>query len=119
MDMKSKVEIKEEVWESTQEDKLINSHLEKLSKLEEIQESNCYESTQMKSEIEVKEEHLATEEEETAYDELEKNHHGSINMKSEIEVKEEHFHIEEEEAPNEKILHKICQFDQNQFRSSS
>ncbi|RXG69474.1 hypothetical protein Avbf_05699, partial [Armadillidium vulgare] len=70
MDMKCEEEIKVELEESTEEDdKKINIHLEQLL-TEEIQERNCYESIDMKSEIEVKEEPLHIDEEKMANDEL-------------------------------------------------
>ncbi|RXG54053.1 hypothetical protein Avbf_14121 [Armadillidium vulgare] len=56
MDMKCEEEIKVELEESTEEeDKKINIHLEQLL-TEEIQERDCIESIDLKSEIEVKEE---------------------------------------------------------------
>ncbi|RXG69475.1 hypothetical protein Avbf_05700, partial [Armadillidium vulgare] len=71
MNIKCEEEFKVEPLESTdkEEDKKINIHIEQLLG-EEIQEGNCYGSIDMKSEIEVKEEPLHIEEEDTANDEL-------------------------------------------------
>ncbi|RXG52467.1 hypothetical protein Avbf_18996, partial [Armadillidium vulgare] len=64
MDVKYEEEFKVELVESTEEDdKKINIHLEQLSTLEDIQERNCYESIDMKSEMEIKEEPFDVEEE--------------------------------------------------------
>ncbi|KAL7634918.1 UNVERIFIED_CONTAM: hypothetical protein RMT77_015299 [Armadillidium vulgare] len=65
MDIKYEEEFKIELLESTEEeeDKKINVHLEQLL-AEEIQERDCIGSIDMKSEIEVKQEHFAIGEEE-------------------------------------------------------
>ncbi|RXG57862.1 hypothetical protein Avbf_17795, partial [Armadillidium vulgare] len=70
MDMKCEEEFKVELVESTEEDdKKIDIHLEQLSTLD-IQERNCYESIDVKSEMEMKEESYDFEEEETTNDKL-------------------------------------------------
>ncbi|RXG53271.1 hypothetical protein Avbf_13983 [Armadillidium vulgare] len=79
--------------------------LTKLSE-EELKESDCYGSIDMKSEIEVKEEPFPIEEEEAA--------NGSIDVKSEIEVYEEPLDIVEEETSNDEHFDKVCGLDQNQ-----
>ncbi|RXG59663.1 hypothetical protein Avbf_16218, partial [Armadillidium vulgare] len=114
MDIKCEEEFKVELEESTEEDdKKINIHLEQLL-TEEIQERNCYESIDLKSEIEVKEEPFDIGEEEAENDELERDCYGSIDTKSEIDVKEEPFAIREEEATNDELSDKIFQLDPNQ-----
>ncbi|RXG67649.1 hypothetical protein Avbf_17500 [Armadillidium vulgare] len=99
MDMKCEEEFKVELVENTEEedDKNIDIHLEQLLTFEEIQsdsvclyERNWYESIDMKSEIEVKEESFDIEEEEEAAN-------GSIHMKKS-------FDIEEEETSNDKLF---------------
>ncbi|KAB7499697.1 hypothetical protein Anas_14330, partial [Armadillidium nasatum] len=69
MDIKNEVEVKVEVLDFTKEDETTNVPLDQVSTLEEIKERN-YEFIDMKSEIDVKEEHLATEEENTSNDKL-------------------------------------------------
>ncbi|RXG60099.1 hypothetical protein Avbf_16199, partial [Armadillidium vulgare] len=70
MDMKYEEEFNVELVESTEEDdKKIDIHLEQLSTLD-IQERNCYESIDIKSEMEMKEESYDFEEEETTNDKL-------------------------------------------------
>ncbi|KAL7632871.1 UNVERIFIED_CONTAM: hypothetical protein RMT77_016813 [Armadillidium vulgare] len=103
MDIKHEGKFKVECVENSEDDKNINIHLEQLSALEQIQERNCYEFIDVKSEIEIKEEPFDVEEEETENEELERDCYKSIDMKSEIEIKEEFFAIEEEEAENEEL----------------
>ncbi|KAL7637019.1 UNVERIFIED_CONTAM: hypothetical protein RMT77_012777 [Armadillidium vulgare] len=106
MDIKLEEEFKVELAESSEDVKKINIHLEQLATFEQIQERDCYESIDMKSEIEVKEEPFPIEEEEAA--------NGSIDVKSEIEVYEEPLDFVEEETSNDEHFDKVCGLDQNQ-----
>ncbi|RXG59140.1 hypothetical protein Avbf_14061, partial [Armadillidium vulgare] len=83
---------------------------------EEFKERNCYGSIDLKSEIEIKEEPFAIEEEEATNDEMEIDCYKSIDIKSEIEVKEEPFDFEKEETADDKLSDKICELDQNQVQ---
>ncbi|RXG69512.1 hypothetical protein Avbf_08330 [Armadillidium vulgare] len=94
-----------------EDDDKTDIHLEQLSTFEQIQESNCFGSIDMKNEIEVKEEPFDIGEEEAENDELERDCYGSIDTKSEIDVKEEPFAIREEEATNDELSDKIFQLD--------
>ncbi|KAL7638706.1 UNVERIFIED_CONTAM: hypothetical protein RMT77_010239 [Armadillidium vulgare] len=89
-----KVDIKVEVIDLT-EDKTTNVPLEQVSTFEEIKERNCYELINMKSEIEVKEEHLTTEEDVTS-------------------MKEEHLTTEEDVTSSDKLFDQNYSLDQNQ-----
>ncbi|KAL7634959.1 UNVERIFIED_CONTAM: hypothetical protein RMT77_015340 [Armadillidium vulgare] len=95
MDVINEVDIKVEVIDLTEEDKTTNVPLEQVSTFEQIKERNYFEFINMKSEIEVKEEHLATEEEVTS-------------------MKEEHLATEEEVTSNDKLFDQNYSLDQNQ-----
>ncbi|KAL7634450.1 UNVERIFIED_CONTAM: hypothetical protein RMT77_014827 [Armadillidium vulgare] len=104
MDIKSEVEIKDEIIESYEDFISDVQRLEQVSVLEEIQENLFYPNVDVKEEIEMK----SLQHEDLFYP--------SIDIKEEIELKIDPLYIKEEYTESDYLIDEISRLDDSQVR---